>query len=88
MLTPSMRMLIVFCGKPLMVELREFCAPPGVSTPGKKIMKLNTLRSDRGTLLMNSWVIVELTVGDCVRTRLVCAFTSTLSLIAPTSITV
>ncbi len=41
-LTPSIVMLIVFCGSPLIVEPRAF-APP-VSTPGRKTRKSSALR--------------------------------------------
>jgi hypothetical protein len=49
MLMPSSEMLIVFCGRPLMVDWRALVVEPIVSTPGRSVRKFSALRSLRGS---------------------------------------
>ena len=65
MLTPSSVMLIVPCGRPLIVESR---LPPGVDTPGRKLTKSIALRLVSGSFVIWLVLIVVETVDDCVCT--------------------
>ncbi len=49
--TPSSVTLIVFCGRPLIVDPR---GPPVVSTPGRNVTKFSALRETSGSELINS----------------------------------
>ena len=57
--TPSIEMLIVLCGRPLIVDARPV---PGVSTPGRNVTKFIALRVTTGRFEMVSMLTVELTV--------------------------
>ena len=58
-MTPSIEMLIVLCGSPLIVEARPV---PGVSTPGRNVTKFSALRVTTGRFEITSMLTVELTV--------------------------
>jgi hypothetical protein len=58
--TPSSITLIVFCGRPLIVDPR---GPPAVSTPGMNTTKFSAFRDTRGRLAICSVVMVEDTVA-------------------------
>jgi hypothetical protein len=45
-------MLMELCGRPLTVESR---LPPGVLTPGRKVMKSSVLRDASGRLPIDAW---------------------------------
>src|SRR5688572_864547 len=76
LLMPSIVMLIVVCGRPMIVDPR---GPASVSTPGRKTVKYSALLDTSGRLLICSVVIVDVTVEDCVCTSSVAALTSTVS---------
>ena len=78
-------MLIVFCGSPLMVELRTV---PVCVTPGSRLTAFKPLRDTSGNDMICSVVSVEVTVALWVCTSLAPPRTSTVSVRAPICSTV
>ncbi len=63
MFTPSSVMLIMPCGRPLIIDCR---LPPGVWTPGRNVTKSIALRVVSGSLRIWFVLIVDEMVVDCV----------------------
>jgi hypothetical protein len=81
-LIPSIVMLMVLFGRPLMTAPR---GPPAVSTPGRNATEYSELREMSGSCLSCSTAIVDVTAVDWVCTSVDAALTSTVSFSAPTS---
>src|SRR6185369_9039097 len=74
-LMPSMVMLTVLFGRPLITAPR---GPPAVSTPGRNATEYNALRDTSGSFFSCSTAIVDVTAVDCVCTSVDAALTSML----------
>ena len=80
--TPSIVMLTVLLGRPLISALR---GPPVVETPGSMLTEYNALRDTIGNSLSCSTEMLVVTAVDCVCTSSAPALTSMVSLNWPIS---